>query len=157
MQFLAHQDLWSEMYTVSVKKGFLCPPFSYFLLFSNALLLLPIIKMVEHSWEVGWYVGSLFQVECVFPLCLSISHLTPFLIPSFICGPEVKHAFTFISTDRLPGPGFLQMFSSSESVQFRDWRMNLESKPCPQCNFPQRATDSASSVFLNSVLNVVQK
>lgn len=52
-----------KMYTVSVKKGFLCPPFSYFLLFSNVLLLLPIIMMVEHSWEVGWYVGSLLQVD----------------------------------------------------------------------------------------------
>ena len=75
---------------------------------------------------------------CVFPLYFSVSHLTPFLIPSLKCGLAVKHTST--SYHLLSGPGHLQMFSLNESIQFRDWRMTLESKTCLQCNFTKIVT-----------------
>lgn len=66
MKFLAHQDFMTRnVYSLSKTRFFLSapPPPPLFLLLSSVFLLLPIIKVVEHSWEVSHLAGCLLQVD----------------------------------------------------------------------------------------------
>ena len=55
----------------------------------------PIFFFFNGEWFggnlLGFFPSPSQAHECVFPLCLSVSHLTPFCTSPLTCGPAVKH------------------------------------------------------------------